>query len=1461
MKTWMNKIILLLILGSVSYSSFSQGQFCATAEPFCSNEPMVTFQAGVGNPSLGRMGCLSTTPNGAWYYMQVHSPGRINIEMGTNPSRDLDFIIWGPFTAATISELTTNCLALDTNCAIACNSSCGSHGPQSGPNPVDLGGYPCGNIIDCSYSASTTEYVHIPNAQPGQWYIMLITNFSNQPCEIFFNSHVTSSGSTNCGILVDADAIGDEVCEGETATLASATIMPPDYVYTWTGPNGFVQTGPSHSVTIPNVSLAQAGLYTMIFYNVDTISEPATCLLTVYPKPQITFNTVPIYPGQQATVTASGAETYQWSTGFVGNPLLVSPSASTIYRVTGTSVHGCIDSAQVMVKVTDAPFITKNPDEIHICQGVMVSANINFYHSLPSCSNIAEYRIRNGSNWSNWTSYNNGANLFTNTFSEIQIRAYQIGCNNGGLIINTDTAIVNWIIHPPISRQSFIRNPQEDGICLGAQISLTTPVPTDYPFDIEYQYQAPTQTGWTSGNSFTPTEQGMAWIRARATTTAYGCASMEWEWFAWLVQPQPEILGLTDQSICRGGEAQFEALVVDGYGENNFRWQRAMGSCNGPWQNIASSDTAIYNTGNINFPGTRYYRTIVTQTGFNCADTSQCIVLTILPRPEITISGDTVVCESENANFNALINGGAGINTIRWSIRNSTTEPWTLHAETTDTFLVVNNVNQSFYIRAELSQTAEACDDVSNVWFVRVMKGVSIVQQAVDAQACVDNPLTISVVATGELPIQYQWFGPNGIITGATNAAYFIPNVAMSDTGSYYCVISNVCNSVTSVNVNVTIGDQYQAATNIEGITNRCAGAGWNMFSATTVNETARSWHLQPVGAGSIDANSGLVTWNPSFVGDATVLFIATGCGNTDTLSHLVSVLLPVVDPTVIWGDSIRCQGFGTTQYITDAENVVSYVWSIINAGNSTINQGSGLVNWDPNFNGDAVVSVYAIGCNGSSAQISKGVKVNDFAPVSSIGNVEICIGEPAFFSAILDTVTALEFQWFGPQGEIIGANDTNLFIPVTTLADSGVYYCRITTYCGYSYTPFDTLITHHLPLPAFVVEPNCMSQMISFTNTSTASDIPLTASWNFGDGQSSNVYHPQHQFDTHGVFEIKLIVQSSFGCIDSTTQTLEIYEKPFFNINAQNVSCHGLSDASITIEVTGGNPPFTYILNNGTPQDTNYFGGLSGGIYHITVFDDNLCSHSDSVVITQPHPLTSNYVFTNVLCYSDSSGTIRPNVYGGTPPYSFVWSDGQTDSIAFVPTGTYGVVITDDNGCTTAHSGIYIWQPNPLVIDSLVKQRSCELVNDGLIAVYPSGGYGTYQFLWSNASVNDTIMNLGTGLYTVTVSDDNNCQYIRQFEILPSNVQCWEIWTSFSPNGDGINDEWNIRFAHLYPKMSVQVFNRWGALVYESVGNYKPWDGKGPGGNLVPPATYYFVVDLRDGVTSRITGNVTVIY
>jgi len=143
---------------------------CANANLLC-NSLGVPFTNTISLPSAGASGCLNTTPNPNWFYIPISAPGTINlvITQGNNaPSynnQDVDYIIYGPFTSGTPS----------------CN--------LVGPN----------NIVSCSYSVSATENAVIPNAQAGQYYLLMVTNFSNQNGFITINH--TNSTTPNAGVI------------------------------------------------------------------------------------------------------------------------------------------------------------------------------------------------------------------------------------------------------------------------------------------------------------------------------------------------------------------------------------------------------------------------------------------------------------------------------------------------------------------------------------------------------------------------------------------------------------------------------------------------------------------------------------------------------------------------------------------------------------------------------------------------------------------------------------------------------------------------------------------------------------------------------------------------------------------------------------------------------------------------------------------------------------------------------------------------------------------------------------------------------------------------------------------------------------------------------------------------------------------------------------------------------------
>ncbi len=198
-KIIMKKIILLLIMATIfiinkSYSQTPNGS-CENAFPFCTGLTY-NYPSGVnsGNGEVGpNYGCLYSTPNPTWYYMQIDQQGNIEIGISSPDFNDIDFVCWGPFTNPV------------SPCSTDLTAGVGSPTPNHEiPGPST--DYPTGNLIDCSYSVNSTEWCYIPNCQSGQYYIFLITNYSNQAGNIIFSQTNTSqvgAGTTNCGSVAN----------------------------------------------------------------------------------------------------------------------------------------------------------------------------------------------------------------------------------------------------------------------------------------------------------------------------------------------------------------------------------------------------------------------------------------------------------------------------------------------------------------------------------------------------------------------------------------------------------------------------------------------------------------------------------------------------------------------------------------------------------------------------------------------------------------------------------------------------------------------------------------------------------------------------------------------------------------------------------------------------------------------------------------------------------------------------------------------------------------------------------------------------------------------------------------------------------------------------------------------------------------------------------------------------------
>ena len=215
------------------------------------------------------------------------------------------------------------------------------------------------------------------------------------------------------------------------------------------------------------------------------------------------------------------------------------------------------------------------------------------------------------------------------------------------------------------------------------------------------------------------------------------------------------------------------------------------------------------------------------------------------------------------------------------------------------------------------------------------------------------------------------------------------------------------------------------------------------------------------------------------------------------------------------------------------------------------------------------------------------------------------------------------------------------------------------------------------------------------------------------------------------------------------------------------NVSCHGYTDGSIQVTVVEGTYPFTYSWNTGatTPNLNN----VGAGVYTLTVTDANAVVVSKMVELKEPdgfdavlHPSLVQGGY-NISSMGGHDGKIATEITGGTPPYTYAWSNNATSSyIENLGAGTYTVTINDQNTCAVTRTQV-LTAPSLLHIVSITASNqnghsvSCFGKANGSITTVVSGGVPPYTYAWDNGSFDQNPSGLKAGLYKLSVKDANN--------------------------------------------------------------------------------------------------------
>jgi hypothetical protein len=230
--------------------------------------------------------------------------------------------------------------------------------------------------------------------------------------------------------------------------------------------------------------------------------------------------------------------------------------------------------------------------------------------------------------------------------------------------------------------------------------------------------------------------------------------------------------------------------------------------------------------------------------------------------------------------------------------------------------------------------------------------------------------------------------------------------------------------------------------------------------------------------------------------------------------------------------------------------------------------------------------------------------------------------------------------------------------------------------------------------------------------------------------------------------------------------------------------SCHGVSDGVANAGATAGTSPYTYLWSNNATVTP--ISNLAPGAYAVTVYDANNCASDTTFTITDPAAITPSVTSINDSCYGGQSGTALASATGGTPGYSYLWSNSaNTDNINGLPAGSYSVTITDSRNCSVSTS-VTITQPAQITIATSSTPETAGQGNGTASVDSISGGMPPYAVQWSTSSSAVTVVGLATGTYTVTVTDRYGCEQTASVfvsELTGINSPASDITFSVYPN------------------------------------------------------------------------------
>ena len=720
---------------------------------------------------------------------------------------------------------------------------------------------------------------------------------------------------------------------------------------------------------------------------------------------------------------------------------------------------------------------------------------------------------------------------------------------------------------------------------------------------------------------------------------------------------------------------------------------------------------------------------------------------------------------------------------------------------------------------------------------------------------CTGQNATITYTGTNDNTATYTWaFGGGTVVSGTGQGPYVVNWISAGSPAVTLNVNQNNCAALpNSVTLTVNSIPTANAGADVQF----CSGASASL-GGPTVNGVSYSW-TPTIGLSNPSSSSPSITAvNPggaSIVQNYIITATENGCSASDTA---VVTLFPAVVTTFNINPTALCIGGNTTiTYSGVDSSSANFVW---NFSGATVISGTGsgpyVVNWATAGSPAVTLNITDDGCTGTLT--SQTVTVSNPPVANAGGNQTVCSGGTIQLGVA--PVAGINYSW-SPATNLTGANTAQ---PSFTYSNTGATAQTFTynlTADQSGCTAGDQAVITVSPPATIAIVASGPLEFCDGGSVGLSLALPYsTYLWSTGSAAATVTV------STAGLVGVS--VADASGCeFIGTPVTVIVDPNPTVSLVQQtNEQCYGQKDGSLTVSAGSGTPAYTYGWSTTPAQSTAAISSLAPGPYTVTVTDVKNCTVTGQYTITAaPFFGLITDSLHNVSCFGLSDGAIFISVHGGTPDYSYSWSNGKSslqnnDLVA----GNYTLSTTDANGCPATDSAI-ITQPVQIVLtasDSLVMDFNSHITLP--LTVSPAGDY---TYLWSpdnslscNNCPTPTSFAPENTTYQVIVTDTDGCTVSLTVPLIVNAGKHLFVPNVFTPNGDNSNDVFRV-YTYGETFFHLAVFDRWGEKMFETNSLDLGWDGMFKGkyaqaGNYV----YTLTITYLDGQTMHKDGTVTLL-